>query len=248
MANSLEQLPFLSGHRHVHQPPQENLSCEQAQLAAEQVKAQQAFSYNEFEDVNPLPQGAQGEATVVRLISTQNLYVRKRLPYGTNEQKKDADQEVNMLMRASSENIVKFIGKFEHQQGLFIITEYCEGGNFREKINSERNSPLGFKYLFEMLLALQLIHRLKMVHRDVKPENIFIDKDEKAKTGDFGLAQVIESKSYLKSAGTKVYAPAEAHRFNKMTYESDIWALGVVMIEFITGQHPFEESKETTHS
>ncbi|KAA6362940.1 MAG: hypothetical protein EZS28_041532, partial [Streblomastix strix] len=142
MANFQEQQLLLSGDGHVHQPQQENLLREQAQLAAEQVKAQQAFSYNEFEDVNPLPQGAQGEATVVRLISTQKLYVRKRLPYGTNEQRKDADQEVNMLQRANSENIVKFIGKFEHEQGLFIITEYCEGGNLREKINSERNTPV----------------------------------------------------------------------------------------------------------
>ncbi|KAA6312346.1 MAG: hypothetical protein EZS28_055941, partial [Streblomastix strix] len=58
--------------------------------------------------------------------------------------------------------------------------------------------------------------------------------------GDYGLASNVEGKSYIEAAGTKNYSASEAHENQMMTAESDIWAAGVVVIEYITGIHPFE--------
>ncbi|KAA6375228.1 MAG: putative NEK/NEK2 protein kinase, partial [Streblomastix strix] len=81
-------------------------------------------------------------------------------------------------------------------------------------------------------------------HRDLKPENILIDKDGNAKLADFGLAAKIEGKSYLKVAGTFYYTPPEAFTWDRMTVESDVWALGVILTELVTGVHPFAEKSQ----
>ncbi|KAA6312865.1 MAG: hypothetical protein EZS28_055853, partial [Streblomastix strix] len=89
-------------------------------------------------------------------------------------------------------------------------------------------------------MGLKHLHSLDIVHRDLKPENVFLDKDGNAKTGDFGLALKMESKSQVYAAGTQNYQPSEAHTQNKMTYKSDVWSLGVIITELLTGIHPFE--------
>ncbi|KAA6379010.1 MAG: putative NEK/NEK2 protein kinase, partial [Streblomastix strix] len=93
---------------------------------------------------------------------------------------------------------------------------------------------------FQVLMSLKHLHSLQIVHRDLKPENIFLDKDGNAKTGDFGLALKMASQSQVYAAATKYYQPPEAHSFKKMTEASDIWALGVIVVEMITDVHPFE--------
>ncbi|KAA6377588.1 MAG: putative serine threonine-protein kinase nek2 [Streblomastix strix] len=98
----------------------------------------------------------------------------------------------------------------------------------------------GQKILFHVLFSLAHLHQLGIIHRDLKPENIFLDKDGYAKTGDFGLAEKMTSRSQVYAAGTLNYQPSEAHVQNLMGFESDIWALGVIVVEIITGKNPFE--------
>ncbi|KAA6312095.1 MAG: hypothetical protein EZS28_055987, partial [Streblomastix strix] len=87
----------------------------------------------------------------------------------------------------------------------------------------------------QMLSSLAHLHSLGIVHRDLKPENVFLDENGNTKTADFELSQKMESKSYLRSAGTSVYAPKEALEQNKMIFASDIWVLAVIVIEMLTG-------------
>ncbi|KAA6369111.1 MAG: putative protein kinase, partial [Streblomastix strix] len=128
---------------------------------------------------------------------------------------------------------------------LCIVMEFCVGGNLRVLIQALKKMSIKDRKMkcympfYQMLSSLAHLHSLGIVHRDLKPENVFLDENGNTKTADFGLAQTMISKSYLKSAGTAVYAPSEAHMQNKMVFASDIWVLAVIVIEMLTGVHPY---------
>ncbi|KAA6389312.1 MAG: putative nek4 protein [Streblomastix strix] len=199
------------------------------------------FNFNDFDDKYLLNNGAQGVISRVRLKSNQQFYIWKRVAYNTNEQQKSADREVDNLIRVQHKYIVKFEGSFVHNQWCYIVMEYCEGGNLRQFIDQLRYKPIkerknqGINILYQMACALMHFHSLGIVHRDLKPENIFLDKNGNIKTGDFGLSKNLENQSNVSRAGTDTYQPAEAHLLGRMTEKSDIWALGVITTEIITG-------------
>ncbi|KAA6387380.1 MAG: putative AGC family protein kinase [Streblomastix strix] len=176
--------------------------------------------WSDFEIIRELSSGAFGRVLQMKLIQTHDVVIIKRLP---------------------------FIESFPDSIDLCVVMEYCSGGNLRNEIDNKMKQMTikdrkmcTYKHLFFILSGLNVLHSLGIVHRDLKPENILIDSDGNAKIGYFGLAQEMASKLYLKAVGTKIYSPPEAHLLDKMTMESDIWAVGVIAIEMITGQHPFE--------
>ncbi|KAA6399609.1 MAG: putative nek protein kinase [Streblomastix strix] len=177
--------------------------------------------YTDYKIIRELSSGgAFGRIFVVNLDEDQ--FIMKKVPYGTPEQKKMADQEVKQMKLAQSNYTVQFFESFPYEQDMCIVME------------------LTILYQYQVLMALKHLHSQGIAHRDLKPDNVFIDEDDTAKTGDYGLAQDMGSKSYIMAAGTKNYSPPEAHLENKMTVMSDIWALGAIIFEMLLGKHPFE--------
>ncbi|KAA6380697.1 MAG: putative aurora kinase [Streblomastix strix] len=171
----------------------------------------------------------------------------KRLPYTTDELKKIADEEIKMLQLAKSPYTVGLYGYFIHELDICLIMEYCPNGNLRDamekdlkKMSDKDRKMKGYSFAYQILMGMDVLHSQGIIHRDLKPENILIDKYGNIKIGDFGFAQVMTSNSYIPSAGTKNYAPPEAYLQNRMMAESDVWPIGVIIIEIITGVHPFE--------
>ncbi|KAA6402508.1 MAG: putative 5'-AMP-activated protein kinase catalytic subunit alpha-2 [Streblomastix strix] len=102
------------------------------------------------------------------------------------------------------------------------------------------------KYMYQILCGLKQLHLLGLAHKDLKPENILIDQGN-AKLADFCLSQKLADIAYLKTSGTKIYAPPETLILKIMTIESDVWALGIIIIEILTGKHIFQgETLEET--
>ncbi|MGA2430535.1 MAG: protein kinase [Candidatus Acidiferrum sp.] len=129
----------------------------------------------------------------------------------------------------------------DHQ--LFIVMAYYEGDTLAQRLNS------GVLSLRESLdLAIQIArglsaaHERNIVHRDIKPSNIIITKDNVAKIVDFGLARVVASASATQSislTGTLPYMAPEQILGEPIDQRSDVWALGVILVQMITGSHPF---------
>ncbi|KAA6387706.1 MAG: putative STE family protein kinase [Streblomastix strix] len=96
----------------------------------------------------------------------------------------------------------------------------------------------------QMIRALDFLHCNGVIHRDIKPANIFVMIDGSVRLGDFGLARDLEGDYYMKEEGTKVYMAAEVFKFKRMDYSTDIFAIGIVTTELLTGHHPFQAPNE----
>jgi eukaryotic-like serine/threonine-protein kinase len=132
---------------------------------------------------------------------------------------------------------------------IFIVMAYYEGISLKQKIEE---GPLTLKdvvsYAIQIASGLQKAHKNSVVHRDLKPANIFITNDDQVKIIDFGLAKAAERTLLTKSGttlGTVPYMSPEQAQGNKVDHRTDIWSLGVVMYEMITGLRPFNSEYDT---
>ncbi|KAA6384299.1 MAG: putative serine/threonine-protein kinase Nek3 [Streblomastix strix] len=202
--------------------------------------------WSDYEVVKELASGAYGRILVMKLKESGEIFVIKRLPYIDPQKKKMADEEVDTLKHVQSKYIVHFIQSFPQEIDLCLVMDYCTGGNLRQLIDNMKSwsykdrEDRSKKYFYQILAGINHLHDMGIIHRDLKPENILIDGEGCVRIADFGLAMKMESKSQIYAAGTKVYQPPEAHIWNKMTKESDIWALGVIVIEMLTSKYPYE--------
>jgi serine/threonine protein kinase len=152
-------------------------------------------------------------------------------------------REGETLRQLNHPNIVKFVDAFEHEGQFVIIMEYVSGGSLHGLI---KDGPLPIERARQITLdlcdALIRAHRLNIIHRDLKPENILIDADGTPKLADFGVARLSEGTRMTRSGtqvGTPYYMSPEAWEGKSLDAQADIWSLGVVFFEMLTGQVPF---------
>ncbi|KAA6387827.1 MAG: putative serine/threonine-protein kinase ATG1t, partial [Streblomastix strix] len=133
---------------------------------------------------------------------------------------------------------------------LCLILEYCAGGDLRKVIADLQKLPEAERLkrviglLSQIARALNHLHTHGVVHRDIKPENIFLMEDGTVRLGDFGLSKELTENYYATLAGTKIYLAAEVWMFRRMNFSADMFAIGLVVFELLTGQHPFNANNE----
>lgn len=125
--------------------------------------------------------------------------------------------------------------------------EFVQGGELFDLIvkNQRLKEKQACKYFQELISGIEYIHQLGICHRDLKPENLLIDYDESLKIVDFGLSNLYEQGSTLKTAcGSPCYAAPEmiaGQRYNGLM--SDLWSCGVVLFAMLCGYLPYEDQK-----
>jgi NIMA (never in mitosis gene a)-related kinase len=156
-------------------------------------------------------------------------------------------QEVNLLKNLDSPNIVAYKDSFYSQGMLIIIMEYCEVGdiNFyiQRKVKAKEQIAETdiFNWLVQTCLGLEYLHNRKVIHRDIKTQNLFITGDNTIKIGDFGISKVMNTQSQAMTVvGTPYYMSPEACQSEPQTTKSDVWALGCVIHELCTLEHTFK--------
>ncbi|XP_046842933.1 serine/threonine-protein kinase Nek11-like isoform X2 [Xenia sp. Carnegie-2017] len=136
---------------------------------------------------------------------------------------------------------------FVYMESFCIITEFCEGGDLNDKINSWKKAGRTFDqslvlaWFVQLLLAIQFIHKKRILHRDIKTRNIFL-KNNMIKIGDFGISRILMGTSDMATTftGTAYYMSPEILRHEGYNSKSDIWSLGVVLYEICTLSRAFE--------
>src|SRR5438045_3134526 len=168
-----------------------------------------------------------------------------------NEIAEDDDQlerfrrEARSVARLNHPHVVTVIDAGEDQGCPYIVFEYIAGETLKERIRRLGRLPVpeALAYAIEIARALQAAHMEMLVHRDVKPQNVLLDADGRAKVTDFGIARSLEGESLTLAGrvlGTTDYVSPEQALGQEVTPQSDIYSLGIVLYEMLTGDVPFK--------
>jgi serine/threonine protein kinase len=154
-------------------------------------------------------------------------------------------REARSVAQLSHPNIVTVIDRGEQDGRQFIVFEYCDGENLKARI--AREGPLPVRKAVELVVqiarALGFAHENGLIHRDVKPQNVLLYGDGETKVTDFGIARSQEVHGGLTQTGTVMgtsdYISPEQARGSRVDAQSDIYSLGAVLYEMLTGEVPF---------
>jgi serine/threonine-protein kinase len=154
------------------------------------------------------------------------------------------ERELDVLKSLRHPNIVRTFGGVCEDKRRFYAMELIEGGSLEDQLQQRGRLPWEqvVAYGQQMCAALAHLHKHGVVHRDVKPANFLIGENEQLKLSDFGLASVITARRITtagRTAGTILYMAPEQIQGGKVTPQTDLYALGCVLYELLTGTPPF---------
>jgi serine/threonine protein kinase len=206
--------------------------------------------FPQLEILELLGQGGMGAVYKARQIKLDRLVALKVLPPGSTNDATFAERflrEARALARLNHPSITG-VHDFGDVSGLFyLIMEFVEGINLRQALAAGKlKSQQALGMICELCSAMQYAHEMGVVHRDIKPENILLDRQGRVKVADFGLAKLVGQKyandrlTAARSAmGTPQYmAPEQWERPLEVDHRADVYSLGIVFYEMLTGELP----------
>jgi eukaryotic-like serine/threonine-protein kinase len=160
-------------------------------------------------------------------------------------------REANALKKLAHPNIVPFYGIYQTMDFAFLLERFIDGPSLRDVLRQQKGKPLAMgevlTYLKALCAALGYAHANGVVHCDVKPGNVMIDRGGNIYLTDFGVARHAESSTTtLGAAGTPAYMAPEQILGKSVTAATDIYSLGVILFEMLTGQRPFRGTESGT--
>ena len=205
---------------------------------------------SKYKELKLLGEGSYGTAILVRSTQDKSLAVIKQIDLTklTPEKRQIAFQEGKILETFEHPNIIHFREFYFDKNFVYIVMDYADGGDLSIKIKQQREKNTFFQedlilnWFTQICLAIKHIHDRKILHRDIKSQNIFLTKEGLVKLGDFGIAKCLDTtldkaKTLI---GTPYYLSPEIINDQPYDFSSDIWALGVLLYEMCDLKMPFE--------
>ncbi|KAI1148328.1 serine/threonine-protein kinase [Nemania diffusa] len=201
-----------------------------------------------FEIGKPLGKGKFGRVYLARhresgYICALKMLKKEEIMLEKAEMHVRREIEVHSNLRHPS--ILGFYGWFHDSRRVFIILEYAAGGELYKVLQQEGSfsEQRAAKYVAQVASSLIYLHSKNVMHRDMKPENILVGLYGELKLADFGYSVHAPSDRRETLCGTLDYLPPEMIRSRDLSYTKavDIWTLGVLTYEFLTGEAPFED-------
>ena len=201
---------------------------------------------NSFLCLALLGQGSYGEVYLVRQKNTSKYYAMKVLDKFCIENQnffKYVYTEKNILSSINCPFIVKLYYSFQTNEKLFLIMDYCSGGDLSKQIHAQKrfSEDVAKFYICEIILALGELHKRDIIYRDLKPDNLVLDKNGHILLTDFGLSREgVYDKDIAKSfCGSIAYLAPEMLNRNGYGKAIDWYLLGVLLYEMLVGFPPF---------
>ena len=154
-------------------------------------------------------------------------------------------REARAVAQLAHPNIVTVIDRGEQDGRQFIVFEYIDGENLKQVVNREGALPIreAVELTIQIARALGFAHERGIVHRDVKPQNVILGDDGRAKVTDFGIARSLDVDGVTQTGtvvGTSDYIAPEQAQGRQVDAQTDVYSLGVVLYELITGDVPYD--------
>jgi len=205
---------------------------------------------SQYELVRRIGQGSFGIVNLCRAKDGCQVVVKEiNLSSLKKEERESAEKEAEVLSTLDYHHyVVRYIESFLHNNNLYIVMEYCDGGDLAQRIALAKKNGKFFKeekvmkWFVQMALGLEAIHSHNILHRDLKSQNIFLTgSGEDAKIGDFGISKVLTSDTELAQTviGTPYYLSPEICEGRPYSKGSDIWSLGCILYEIVTLRRAF---------
>ena len=201
-----------------------------------------------------LGSGAFGVVYKVQDLATFNFYALKSILCLNASALQNVVREAELLKQISHPNIIAILGtgQVNGTQGylhMLLLTEYCPGGNFNQRLPSPSTNQMNLKWMKQMAHAIAYLHSRNVVHRDLKPDNVLLTATENVKLGDFGLARQYIALTrtqlqnnyapyYMQSeVGTKYYMAPEVFSSRGYSAKADVFGLGVLLYAILERDH-----------
>ncbi|KAI1335735.1 kinase-like domain-containing protein [Xylariaceae sp. FL0016] len=165
-------------------------------------------------------------------------------------------REIGLLRDLRHPNIVQYLGCGSSSEFLNIFLEYVPGGSVQTMLNSYGSlpEPLIRSFVRQILTGLSYLHNRDIIHRDIKGANILVDNKGTVKISDFGISKKLEATNILSGASNNKHRPSlqgsvfwmapEVVKQTSYTRKADIWSLGCLVVEMMTGSHPFPDCSQ----
>ena len=196
--------------------------------------------------------GAFGEVWKVTHKMTGKIYVIKVMDKMAIKGEKLIDQinrEIEIMYKLNHPHVIRLINHFEDDEKFYLIMPYASKGQLysllRRQVRFDQRTAA--QYMREVIEAVRYIHSFspKIIHRDIKPENLLLDDNYRVLLSDFGWSNFLDDDEFRKTfCGTPEYLSPEMVKKEGHNEMVDIWALGVLMFEFLAGYAPFTGSHQ----
>ena len=199
----------------------------------------------DLDNIKELGSGSFGSVNLVRNKKNKQLYAIKALDL--EQIKKESlessvELEKNVLLKVDHPFIMKMVKHLKNENYIFFITEYIKGKELWEVIRDIGllNKEQTQFYSASILLAIDYLHKHKIIYRDIKPENVMVNEKGYIKIIDFGTVKEIKDRTST-IIGTSHYMAPEITKGEGYSFEVDIWSIAICMYEFYCGKLPFGE-------
>lgn len=217
---------------------------------------QQPVTEDFYRQFRVLGKGGFGQVLACQSKATGKMYAVKKLDKKRVKKMKAEELVLNekyALEHVNSRFVVSLICTFQTKHELCMVMTLMDGGDLKYYIRhmGKPGIPLEHAtfYAAQIALGLQHLHEARVAYRDMKPENILVDKDGNVRISDLGLSiQIQEGKCVTGKAGTVGYMAPEVVAHRKYTFMPDWWGLGCVLYEMIAGEAPFRKHRENVSS